>query len=216
MKKHLLTLITSTACLIAGTAQAQQCCCDDSFYVGALAGVNFIQDIKSHGVKASLDTGYIVGANVGYRICDNIRVEAEFAYRNNNKTHRENVDYAFDSKIENISNSKVKADIKTYSLMANAYYDFDLCSCFTPYVGVGIGYAWNDFTVTAKSIDFSDRVKLESSSNRFAWQLMAGVDYELCSCPDIKVGLEYRYFNPHKKLDEHAVLVTFKYGLCSL
>jgi opacity protein-like surface antigen len=211
MKKHLFTLMTSAACLLAGTAQAQ-CCCNDSFYVGALGGVNWINEIKSHGAKVNFDAGYVLGVNAGYRICEQFRVEGEFAYRHNEKT--KHVDFDFSSTTgEDIRRGKIDATIKTYSLMANAYYDFDFFSCcapcLTPYIGAGIGYAWNDSSVKVKADDLS--IKLKGSDNRFAWQAMAGLNYRLCE--NVRVGVEYRFFNPAKKLDEQALVFTVGYDL---
>ena len=34
-----------------------------------------------------------------------------------------------------------KRKIKTHAYMLNAYYDFETCTKFTPYIGAGIGYA---------------------------------------------------------------------------
>ena len=73
-----------------------------------------------------------------------------------------------------------------FSLMANAYYDFVNCSKWTPYVGAGLGMSW----LKARLVD--DNVKLMNKHvNNLAWQVMAGVVYQIDNRWAIDAG--YRY-----------------------
>ena len=68
-----------------------------------------------------------------------------------------------------------------HSVMANAYFDYLTCTPWTPYVGAGIGSAYlkADYGNTAKSV------------YNLAWQVMAGVAYDINSHWTVDAG--YRY-----------------------
>lgn len=74
--------------------------------------------------------------------------------------------------------------VRTFTLMANAWYDIDMGSNFTPYVGGGIGYADNEV---------KHGLAFNGSSGDFAWQLGAGVNYKISD--GTSIGLGYRYLD---------------------
>ena len=68
-----------------------------------------------------------------------------------------------------------------HSVMANAYFDYLTCTPWTPYVGAGIGSAY---------------LKADNGSNaksvyNLAWQVMAGLTYDINSHWTLDAG--YRY-----------------------
>ena len=79
-----------------------------------------------------------------------------------------------------------KINIKTQSLLVNAYYDFNLCSRFTPYVGFGAGIAKLNVRDHGES-----EVNAKSNPSNFAWQVGAGVSYAATDSIDVDLG--YRY-----------------------
>ena len=68
-----------------------------------------------------------------------------------------------------------------HSVMANAYFDYLTCTPWTPYVGAGLGssYLKADFGNVAKS------------NYNLAWQVMAGLAYDINSHWTVDAG--YRY-----------------------
>ena len=68
-----------------------------------------------------------------------------------------------------------------HSFMANAYFDYLTCTPWTPYVGAGIG-------LSHLKADNGDVAK---SVNNLAWQVMAGLAYDITSNWTADVG--YRY-----------------------
>lgn len=68
-----------------------------------------------------------------------------------------------------------------HSFMANAYFDYLTCTPWTPYVGAGIG-------LSHLKVDFGDEGK---STNNLAWQVMAGIAYDVTSNWTVDAG--YRY-----------------------
>lgn len=68
-----------------------------------------------------------------------------------------------------------------HSVMANAYFDYLTCTPWTPYVGAGIGSAY-------LKADNGNKAK---SVYNLAWQVMAGVAYDINSHWTVDAG--YRY-----------------------
>lgn len=73
-----------------------------------------------------------------------------------------------------------------FSLMANGYYDFVNCSKWTPYVGAGLGMSW----LKARMVEGDTKI-LNKHVNNLAWQVMAGVVYQIDNRWAIDAG--YRY-----------------------
>ena len=68
-----------------------------------------------------------------------------------------------------------------HSVMANAYFDYLTCTPWTPYVGAGIGSAY---------LKADDGEEAKSVYN-LAWQVMAGLTYDINSHWTLDAG--YRY-----------------------
>ena len=78
--------------------------------------------------------------------------------------------------------------LRSRTMMANAFYDFDFGS-IKPFVGAGVGFGWvradNFGTVaTGQLLDDGDR--------GFAWQVTAGIAYEVMEGLDLEVGYRYQ------------------------
>ena len=87
-----------------------------------------------------------------------------------------------------------KTKIKTHAYMLNAYYDFDTCTKFTPYVGAGIGLAKTKIAHAVYD-EWKDTVK----HTGIAWQIGAGIAYALNDNVSVDVG--YRYIDYGKFKD---------------
>jgi outer membrane protein OmpA-like peptidoglycan-associated protein len=199
-------LATPLAGLSAARAQVV-----DGFYIGAGAGVNlmFSERLLNPGLaigdgfsakpKLKLDTGYAVLGSVGYGLGNGARVEFEGGYRDNN--------------ITGVGGNAVKSgDTEKYSAMLNAIYDFDLKSyyditAFTPYVGVGVGYAYQDIQQLATTLD-GVGFHVHGGQSEFAYQGIAGVAFPLTELvPGLSLTAEYRFFGTPQDAQfvDHAV-----------
>ena len=76
--------------------------------------------------------------------------------------------------------------IYKYSVMANAYYDYNTCTPWTPYVGAGLGMSW----LKTKMWDDDEKL-IDKSVYNLAWQVMAGIAYKVNSNWTLDAG--YRY-----------------------
>jgi OmpA-OmpF porin, OOP family len=187
MKKQMLALIAMVLPLIG--VQGSEWDCNDcgDFYVGGFAGANFIQD-------GDAKAGFTGGVSLGYKFDCNLRLEGEFSYRRNSfKT------FLLD---DDDLKHNLNTHVQTYAAMANLLYDFDTGTAWTPYIGGGVGYAWNKF---GASIDqFSGSMNV----NGFAFQGIAGIAYEICE--KTSVGLEYRYFQTKASIKDHSVVLALR------
>lgn len=85
--------------------------------------------------------------------------------------------------------------LKSWVFLANAFVDLGTWNCFTPYVGLGIGGAYNtmadlvDMGIGQTGAGFGRG----SSEWHTAWAIYAGLAYNVSKT--LKVDLSYRYLN---------------------
>ena len=83
--------------------------------------------------------------------------------------------------------------------MANAYLDLGTWWCLTPYVGGGVGAAWDHISgvedVTDQNLFFTGHgfTNNDSSSWNFAWNVQAGLTYNVSDA--LKIDFNYRFLN---------------------
>ena len=140
-------------------------------YCSSSVGLGMAGDFKepSIGKVYGLNSGFAINGAVGYDF-DGFRVEAAVGYQKN--------DYATE---DNTGTSLL-------TVMTNGYYDFKASSGVKPYVMAGFGIAHikadDDPGITVPWLD----------NTYFAWQLGAGVGYNVSGNIIIDVG--YRYVKP--------------------
>ncbi len=168
----------------AGAAESQ------GVYVRADLGGSFARSpggtvADGNGFSGNLRSSAVFEIGAGYQLPYNLRVDLTAGYRPS---------LAIRSR-ESISGFDLQADagLKTWTVMANAYYDIDTGTAFTPYVGAGAGVAFNrlnSITYRFGAAEFQENGK---NTNRFAWSVTAGAAYAVT--PAIKVDLGYRYLD---------------------
>ncbi len=109
-----------------------------------------------------------------------VRVDVELALRGNSEVGEDGP----------VGSSKMTFNSTT--LLLSAYYDFHNATAFTPYVGAGLGMAFNylggdlhEYGGASGSVD--DR------TTNFAWHVGAGVAYNFTD--NMAVDLSYRYLD---------------------
>ncbi len=88
----------------------------------------------------------------------------------------------------------IHTSVKSYTLMANAYYDFGQYAGFVPYVGAGVGAAYHmvDEVYFTDNPNLINRIEGDKELS-FAWSLMAGVAYQVSDRAVLDFG--YRYID---------------------
>lgn len=128
-------------------------------------------DFLPNAGRGTLDDAWLVGAGIGLRLNDLVRVDLTADYRSK-------ADY---------TSAGLSADFNTTTLLANVYVDLGTWHGITPYVGAGAGASYvsvTDIEVLGNDIGRSDGWSV-------AWALMAGVAVAVNSNWQIDVG--YRY-----------------------
>ncbi len=146
------------------------------WYAGLGAGTNFqlSTDNDTAGVPAFRFSkpGYDILGNFGYAYDNGLRLEGEAFH----------------------SNSVVKdndGSLSNTDLFANALYDINLGSMFTPYVGAGVGVAFIDADNIGPITVGSSSAHVNDSSTKLAYQGIVGVAAQLDK--DWSVTADYRY-----------------------
>ena len=168
MKKFVLS--SAAALLLAtGVAHADSTH-TDNWYASILGGASFDPMLKAGGSLHDMDTGYNIGARVGYGL-DNLlpmrgwSVEADTFW--------------------NASGYKDGGShLASTSFMGNLVYHVNMDSPLGIYGGAGLG-AVNDRVGGA----------IHDSSTVFGWQALGGLEYAVS--PDMSLFSEYRYQNAH-------------------
>ena len=188
--KRLIVLIFIALVFITTPAQAADegglklPCCIKGMYVSGNIGTTLLldSDFSLFGidvVQSSHDPGFNIGGALGYDF-GNIRAEAEIIYRRARYEH-----FAVGAVIPGCPCvGDDDDDVSAASFMANGYYDFDIKdSPLVPYLGGGLGGA---------KVMLDDNLGIDDSDFVFAYQVMAGIGYEIASSMTLTVG--YRYF----------------------
>jgi opacity protein-like surface antigen len=172
-------IVTAIVALVFITTSAHAA--DKGMYFSGNAGLSILSDADNEqfGVvlESSYDPGFNVGGAIGYNY-GSARAEAEIAY------HRNDVDEVSAFGIGVPGDGTVSA----LSFMVNGYYDFHSGnSPWVPYLGGGIGVANVDADISVIGLQFVD-----DSATVFAYQLMAGLGFNINPTTTLTMG--YRYF----------------------
>jgi outer membrane autotransporter protein len=227
MKTKLTLLASTTLAFLALSAPAQAA--GSGWYVNLSGGANWVSDDGFFASTVATDTltfspdsdaGWMISGAVGLSLnnmVQGLRVEAEVAYRDNQ------VDGVWSSSAAISDSGALDYDHSTLSVMANVWYDFDLGNV-RPYVGGGVGWAETELDGTFIG---GGLPVISHSDNGFAWQLGAGLNFDIS--PNVQLGLGYRYFEgPEVNIgaplalngasgdvesQNHAAVVSLTYGM---
>ncbi len=148
--------------------------------------------------SADYNKGIGIYAALGYAWDNGFRTELEFSYRGSDIDQIDPT-LAFSG----FPSGSISGSTDTYSFMANVLYDFKgLSDVVTPYVGVGVGAANVNHTISgavaaggaptpALSIAYG------ASRTSLAGQAIAGVAVDLAE--GLTLDVSYRYFKPIKQ-----------------
>jgi outer membrane protein OmpA-like peptidoglycan-associated protein len=177
-----LTLAAAAAAAVVGLSGAAMAQGYTGWYLGARGGATWLDDVSSSisgtATNVDFDTGYNIGAHVGYDF-GAFRLEGEVVYRNNDIDTMS----AGGARLSGVSGSA-----NSLAVMLNAYYDIELGWPVVPYVGAGIGWAQINSKARATGLGFT----IDDDDSKLAYQLIAGASWWLN--PSLALTLDYRYF----------------------
>lgn len=173
-------------------------------YVAARASYSFMNNDANQWVD---DRGY-TSTIVNDKLEDNVwggrlAVGAEYKVcKLLTKAYRVEVEYGFNEETKNsggyghnINGFTIPTEFgiksRIQSVMLNGYWDINTGTKLVPYVGAGIGYA--NIREKAYVSNQYDTQTAKDHEDNLAWQLSAGVSYEVTA--DIDAELGYRYIN---------------------
>ena len=131
--------------------------------------------------ELDVDETYVFAGALGLRFSQNLRLEAELSYKNNDITN---------ITVNNNGKFGASGEIESYTGLLNAYYDFDTDSKFKPFLSAGLGIGFHDANITNTSGLASN---VNSDDFNFMYQVGAGIKYRLQ--PDLALTGGYRYLN---------------------
>ena len=149
----------------------------DLYYSGNMGVVavedSSINDGNDSG-EMSFDDGFAATGALGDALGNGMRVEMELGYRVNDLNR---------IAVDGYGTTRAGGNLKTISLMGNAYYDFLNAGPFRPFIGVGAGVADIEADI--------DLVGTEDDTV-FAYQIAAGGS--LAVNDRLSIDVQYRYF----------------------
>lgn len=89
----------------------------------------------------------------------------------------------------------VHSSLKSHTLMLNAYYDLGNWRGVVPYVGAGVGVAYNQLSETyfTQNVYLTNRIEGDSKLS-LAWSLMAGIGWQISDSAILDFGYRYMDF----------------------
>ena len=169
-----------------------------------------------------------VDVGVGYQVNSWLRFDVTGEYRTGG--HLSSVDdYAYRPKggTPQDGTDFYRANVSSAVGLVNGYVDLGTWYCLTPYLGGGVGVAYNRVSgFTDQGINVinpgqnnafaspSGTTFREGNKTNFAWALMAGVGYEVTR--NLKLDIGYRYLNlgdatTGSSVDRFGNTQSFKY-----
>jgi len=151
-------------------------------------GIN-IEMFDQHS-QAVFGGALAVGYNFAPKCNIPIRAEIEYALRSNSGNSK-------DGNVLSLANWSTKHTLNISTLFLNAYFDINTGTAFTPYIGGGLGMAFN-YTGVKFEVSTAAGVPLANfSKNRydttFAWNVGAGISYAFTE--NVSADLGYRFIS---------------------
>lgn len=143
-------------------------------YVGVFGGYVIPSDLRIEdggSQDVSLKKSWAIGAKVGYIIPQArgwLAAELEYFYLTN----------------QNIDVQGIDGDFSAHNVMANILWRYPEGKIH-PYLGGGLG--WSEGSIEVMSAGRA----INANGNGFAWQLLAGLNFEIT--PNLSADLAYRY-----------------------
>lgn len=152
----------------------------------------------------STSSAFFFGAGIGYAFNSWLRADITAEYRVGARFRGRDELIAGPPNPPNVTGyqNNLRANMSSFVTMVNGYIDLGTWSSITPFIGAGVGVAYNMLgTTTDTGLQLFNNAAPSAtagtisgaSRTNFAWALMAGVAWDLSA--QMKVELGYRYMN---------------------
>jgi opacity protein-like surface antigen len=201
-KKHLLMAV-AVAGMTLGVASsraadvvAEPVVEPAGWYVSLFGGASWLEDVdieydfedvQDYEVNAETEVGFIVGGAIGTHVMDNLRVELEVAYSENDV---DKIDY-FDAGDGSRDSYDASGKFGILTFMGNVWFDIPFGEVISPYIGGGLGVAFVDGNEAYDDFDNGADI-FDSSETAFAFQVGAGLRWHVAENIAIDVGYRLR------------------------
>lgn len=217
MKNKLLPIVFSAIMFVLNQVSLGDCgnldcsCpepsgCFSNWYIGGSGSIAWhnnhdFTDIVNFSDTIKTSRDYKVGggaaASLGYffNVCDcwELRLEGEVIWRRNSLKSQREI-FIIDGVPLVDDTFPANGYTQDIGLMVNCIADFPLYSDYVGYIGGGGGISFNQLVMT--SVDNTPIPLSKNKDELFAWQVMGGIYYNICSNIAFTVG--YRLFGTQK------------------
>jgi len=164
--------------------------------VGSLHNVLFdAPGVTVNSISKEFSSAPFFGIGIGYQYSSWLRFDVTGEYRGKSTFRGMDTYTPEPNSPTGVGVNDYHAKKSEWVVMANAYFDLGTWGGFTPFVGGGVGGAYNiisgfrDVNVPVGGVAYADA----AGKWNFAWAVHAGVGYQVT--PNFTVELAYRYLN---------------------
>jgi len=179
VKNHLISTLCFCICLFPVSVLADSP--TSGFNTTILLGPSIMQDSLAGfpnqdriPYNFEFDAGLASGIAVGYRFSPHWRIDLELARRDNELS-------------KTSTTGSADGHLAVTALMANVYFDLLSKGKWTPYIGIGGGYAWTDFD----KISINGNTFIDDTAHALAFQGIIGALYRIND--RWSASIDYRY-----------------------
>ena len=169
-------------------------------YVGAGAGVSWMLETNqsihpliatdlatpSNHFRRRWEAGPFGVVNLGWGFGNGLRAEIEGAIRQNSEGGGSRL----------FSRNSAGGTARSMGIFVNGYFDFNnLSPVVAPYIGLGVGYAWNRWSGVGGAVQggVAHTLRVDDTQGSIAYQVILGLSFPIQSVPGLAIGTEYRY-----------------------
>ena len=190
------TALIASAMILPAIAPAEEAADSDeagSNYVEYMVGISHSPDSDLDGANSSSiqfsgkteqkPIGYFVGGAAGRYVAEDVRVELQIGFRNSEINQMS---------VQGEPSGSKNATLSMLSVMANAYYDFDLRDRDVPVVPwVGLGIGWGMPRIDGRNQSGPNQLKIDDTASTMVYNFMGGVTWPFSKQAELVGG--YRY-----------------------
>jgi opacity protein-like surface antigen len=182
-------------------------CCANAWYLRGFVGVGIMNrtsfDFEHNPLGGATDFTIqhnsiqdttFLGVGVGYEFNNWFRADVTAEYRTKAAINAYGL---FTNPVgsTNVFGDQFTGSIRSVVVLANGYIDLGTWNCLTPFVGAGVGVAFNQFTdlVDIGIGESGSGMGQNPTKTNVAWALHAGLSYAVTQ--NFTMELAYRYLN---------------------